>query len=70
MDPGIDGLETFKRVQQIHPNQKAIIVSGYSDSAKVKSVQKLGAGDYVKKPCVLEEIGMAVKSALGGCDAF
>ena len=66
MDPGIDGLETFKRIQQIHPNQKAIIVSGYSDSAKVKSAQKLGAGDYVKKPYVLEEIGMAVKSALDG----
>jgi PAS domain S-box-containing protein len=66
MDPGIDGLETFKRIQHIHPHQKAIIVSGYSDSAKVKAAQKLGAGEYVKKPYVLEEIGMAVKSALGG----
>jgi len=31
MDPGIDGLETYKRILKIQPNQKAIIVSGYTE---------------------------------------
>jgi PAS domain S-box-containing protein len=64
MEPGIDGLETFKRMRKINPNQRTIIVSGYSDSAKVKQAQKIGAGAYIKKPYVLKDIGMAVRTAL------
>jgi signal transduction histidine kinase/CheY-like chemotaxis protein len=42
MDPGIDGLETYKRVVQLHPEQKAVIASGFSESENVKEAQKLG----------------------------
>ncbi len=64
MDPGIDGLETYKRILEFHPNQKAIIASGFSETDRVKGAQKLGAGTYVKKPYVLEKIGMAVRTEL------
>ena len=64
MDPGIDGLETYKRILQAHPNQKAIIASGFSATDRVKKVQKIGAGAYIKKPYTLEKIGMAVKTEL------
>jgi PAS domain S-box-containing protein len=64
MDPGIDGLETFQQIRKTKPNQKAIIVSGYSDSEKVRQAQKIGAGAYLKKPYVLAEIGKAVRSEL------
>ena len=64
MDPGIDGLETYKRVLELHPEQKAIIASGFSETDRVKEAQKLGAGAYVKKPYVLEKIGMAVRAEL------
>lgn len=30
MEPGIDGLETYKQVLEINPHQEAIIISGYS----------------------------------------
>ena len=30
---GIDSLETYKRVLEINPKQKAILVSGFSDLA-------------------------------------
>ncbi|MGD8263953.1 MAG: PAS domain S-box protein [Desulfobacterales bacterium] len=65
MPPGIDGLETYKRVLEIHPDQKAIIASGFSETSRVKKAQRLGAGKYVKKPYTLEKIGLAVKSELG-----
>jgi len=65
MDPGIDGLETYKRILEIHPNQKAIIASGFSETDRVKEAQRLGAGAYVKKPYTLEKIGLAVKTELG-----
>jgi two-component system cell cycle sensor histidine kinase/response regulator CckA len=64
MDPGIDGLETFKRIIQFKPTQKVIIASGFSETERVKEAQRLGAGKYVKKPYTLETIGKTVKEAL------
>jgi len=61
MDPGINGRETYERVIRIHPNQKAIIVSGFAETDDVKEAQKLGAGQYIKKPLTLEKLGLAVK---------
>jgi len=64
MEPGIDGLETYRRIKKLHPNQKAIIASGYSETGLVKDAQKLGAGQYIRKPYTLEKIGIAVKDEL------
>ena len=64
MDPGIDGLDTYKKILELHPNQKAIIASGFSETDRVKEAKKLGAGAYVKKPYVLEKIGLVIKEEL------
>jgi len=64
MEPGMDGLETYQRVLEIHPGQKAIIVSGFSETERVREAQRLGAGAYVKKPYILERIGTAVRDEL------
>jgi two-component system cell cycle sensor histidine kinase/response regulator CckA len=64
MAPGIDGLETYQRILEVNPKQKAIIVSGFSETERVKKAQKLGAGAYVKKPYILEKIGMAIRDEL------
>jgi CheY-like chemotaxis protein len=64
MAPGIDGLETYRRVLEINPRQKAILVSGFSETERVKKAQNLGAGDFVKKPYVMEKIGVALRKEL------
>lgn len=64
MEPGIDGLETYKRVIGINPRQKAIIVSGFSETDRVKEAQNQGAGAYIKKPYMLEKIGVAIRDEL------
>ncbi|MBL0715191.1 MAG: response regulator [Desulfosarcina sp.] len=64
MPPGMDGLETYRKILEIHPQQKAIIASGFSESGRVKRAQRLGAGAYVRKPYVLETIGLAVRAEL------
>ncbi|MBW2151869.1 MAG: response regulator transcription factor, partial [Deltaproteobacteria bacterium] len=64
MDPGIDGYETYRRVLEFKSKQKAIIVSGFSETKRVKAAQKLGAGVYVKKPYLLNKIGQAVRAEL------
>jgi PAS domain S-box-containing protein len=64
MEPGIDGLETYERILKIHPGQKAIIVSGFSETDRVRRAMALGAGAYIRKPYVLEKIGLAVRREL------
>ncbi|MBW1641418.1 MAG: PAS domain S-box protein [Deltaproteobacteria bacterium] len=64
MDNGIDGLETYKRILQFRSDQKAIVVSGFSETDRVKDAQKLGAGEYIKKPYTMETIGIAIRREL------
>jgi len=61
MDPGIDGLETYQKILELHPGQQAIIASGFSETEMVKESQRLGAGKYLKKPYTIEKIGLAAK---------
>jgi two-component system, cell cycle sensor histidine kinase and response regulator CckA len=64
MDPGMDGLGTYLGILEIHPHHKAIIVSGFSETERVTKAQELGAGPYVKKPYVLEKLGLAVRKEI------
>jgi PAS domain S-box-containing protein len=64
MQPGIDGLETFRRILAMRPGQKTIIASGYSESVQVREAQRLGAGAYIKKPYLLQTFGRAVRQEL------
>jgi PAS domain S-box-containing protein len=64
MEPGLDGLDTYLQILEIHPHQKAIIVSGFSETERVSRAQALGAGAYVKKPYVLAKLGVAVREEL------
>jgi PAS domain S-box-containing protein len=64
MDPGINGLETYRRIKEIHPRQKAVIVSGFAETDQVKETLRLGAACFIKKPLMPEDLGIAVKEAL------
>jgi DNA-binding NarL/FixJ family response regulator len=64
MPDDMDGLETYLKMIEIRPGQKAIITSGYSESERVKALQQLGVGVYVQKPYTLESLGVAVRKEL------
>ncbi len=64
MDPGMDGLDTYGKIIEIHPTQKAIIVSGFSETERVITAQALGAGAYLRKPYIIEKLGFAVRREL------
>ncbi len=64
MDPGIDGLETLRQILEIEPDQKVIILSGFSETERVEAALELGAGTYLKKPVVMEQLGLAVRNTL------
>ncbi len=64
MEPGRDGLDTYRGVLAIQPRQKAILASGFSETERVRAALDLGAGAYVRKPYTIEKIGAAVKETL------
>lgn len=64
MDPGMDGLDTYRRILEMHPHQKAILVSGFSETDRVSQAIALGAGDYIRKPYVLETLASALRKEL------
>jgi len=66
LEQGIDGLETYERILRIHPGQKAVIASGYSETDRVRKAQNLGAGRYIKKPYLIEALGIAIMLELRG----
>ena len=64
MAPGLNGLETYRRIIQFRPNQKAIIISGFTKTDEVIEAQQLGAGALIQKPFKLETIGVAIRDEL------
>ncbi|MFO7750133.1 MAG: ATP-binding protein [Desulfobacteraceae bacterium] len=64
MDPGMDGLETYEKILALHPGQRAVIASGFSETDRVRQAMALGVCQYVKKPYGMKEIGRAVQKAL------
>jgi DNA-binding NarL/FixJ family response regulator len=48
----------------LHPGQKAIITSGFSESGRIREAQRLGAGAYVKKPYFIDQLGKTIREAL------
>jgi len=66
MEPGMDGLDTYRRMLAIHPDQRVIIVSGYSENARMKEALRLGVRSIVKKPYTLQTIASAISRELSG----
>jgi PAS domain S-box-containing protein len=64
MEPGMDGLDTYREIVKIHPGQKAIVVSGYAQTERVVEAQTLGAGAYVRKPYLQERLAISVRQEL------
>ncbi len=64
MGKGLNGLETYKRIIAIHPKQKAVIASGFSEGEDVNQALRLGAGGFIKKPYSMGALGRMIKEVL------
>lgn len=64
MTPGMNGRKTYEKILQVNPGQKAIIASGFAETDDVKETLMLGAGCYLKKPLIIQELGIAIKEEL------
>jgi two-component system nitrogen regulation response regulator NtrX len=62
--PGIDGLETLKRVKKIRPLQQVIMMSGHGTIETAVKATQLGAYDFIEKPLSLEKVLLSIQNAL------
>jgi len=62
--PGIDGMETLERLQQIAAPPMAVMISGHGNIETAVRATKLGAFDFIEKPLSLEKTVLVVRNAL------
>ena len=54
--PGITGIDVLQRLKQVSPDTEAIMMTGYASEDSMVQAMRLGACDYLRKPCKLSEI--------------
>ena len=54
--PDMDGLEILKKMKEIDPNIKAMMITGRNDESTQNEAQALGASDYLMKPIDLDNL--------------
>ncbi|MFT5729772.1 MAG: two-component system cell cycle sensor histidine kinase/response regulator CckA [Desulforhopalus sp.] len=64
MEPGINGLETFRRILKFKPGQKAVIASGFSQQESIEEARAIGVADFIVKPYSVERIGESLHKVL------
>jgi DNA-binding NtrC family response regulator len=61
--PGMDGIETLRMIKKYRPLVKIIMLTGHATINSAIDAMKLGAFDYLMKPCDLKELVFKVKKA-------
>ncbi len=61
--PGLDGLETLAQIKQISPGTEVIMLTGHASVDAAVEINRLGAYDYLLKPCPLEELLLKIEAA-------
>src|SRR6266478_1647217 len=62
--PGIDGLETLRRLRAAGSDAAVVIISGHGNVETAVKATKLGAFDFIEKPLSLEKTLLTVRNAL------
>ncbi|UCG81501.1 MAG: response regulator [Desulfobacterales bacterium] len=61
--PGIDGLEVLKRIKDIAPDTRVIVITGHGDMKSAIEALQLEASDFINKPVTDEALSIAIKRA-------
>ncbi len=66
MPGGMDGFETIRRIRSLSPHTQVVVLSGYSDDARVLAALRAGAIGYVRKEADPEVLLVAVRAVARG----
>ena len=62
--PGIDGIETLKKIKEFDPRITVVMMSAHGSIERAVKSMKLGAYDFVPKPFDRDRLRISVKNAL------
>ena len=62
--PGIGGIELLRKITELYRNTAVIVVSGIDRTQRVIDAIRMGASDYLVKPCDLDVLELCVDRAL------
>lgn len=63
--PGMDGIETLKRIKKKWPLVEVIMLTGHSTIDSAINAIKLGACDYILKPIEIKDLTAKIEKAAG-----
>ncbi|MBI4720750.1 MAG: response regulator [Chitinivibrionia bacterium] len=63
--PGMDGIETLKRLREENPDLQIIVLTGRATVEKGVEAMKLGALDFLEKPVDIQKIMEKIELAKG-----
>ncbi|MCE5335988.1 MAG: response regulator [Desulfobacteraceae bacterium] len=61
--PGMDGMETLRRIKTLYPSVEIVLLSGHATMESAIRGMRLGAFDYLTKPCSIEQVCAKVEEA-------
>jgi DNA-binding NtrC family response regulator len=61
--PGIDGIEALREIKNIKPLTEVIMLTGHATVETAIEGMKLGAYDYLMKPCETQDLVMKIDKA-------
>jgi DNA-binding NtrC family response regulator len=61
--PGMDGIETLREIKKMRPLTEVIMLTGHATVETAIEGMKLGAFDYLMKPCNIEQLMAKVQEA-------
>ncbi|MCK8059794.1 MULTISPECIES: response regulator transcription factor [unclassified Fusibacter] len=64
--PNLDGVETTKRVKDLYPEVKVLVLTTFLDDNYVLDALKYGASGYLLKDTAPDEIANAIRTVSGG----
>jgi len=62
--PGMDGLQTLKKIKSTYPQVKVIMVTAVETQEKIEEAMRLGADNYITKPLSLEYLEKDVQDKI------
>jgi DNA-binding NtrC family response regulator len=61
--PGLDGIETLRLIKERHPLIEVVMLTGHATTRSAVEGMKLGAFDYIMKPCDIDQLVSKVEKA-------
>ena len=63
--PGMDGITVLQEIKQRHPLVEVVMLTGHATVESAIEGMKLGANDYLMKPCDMDHLMQKVTEAAG-----